>query len=247
MGESADAEKETHTSRWQIAVKVLAGLIAISGGSFALFSYHESDAPTESHSVTMDADVGSADASGSGSASGGVGAASQDFHGEGSQDHSRRVNVFYNEFRLATMRSTDALPESKREHRDRVLDVIHDVLNAADDQQTGPDAPDDLGERLGTIIETAPLSRYQLTSREFTLEPGTAYFLPGGNDAVALVGPRDMNDPNSVYVRRNGRKTPMNVGSVWHFKQEDEECRLVLHEVAENFTSATFSYGCERL
>lgn len=249
MADEGSTDDRPPEAAWRrilpVAWRALAAALAVSGGSFALISYNESDGTSgDSGAVSMNADVRTDGSNASGSPGSGSASVTQDVHGAGSQDHSRRVNVVFNEFRLATLRSTADLAEPQRDHRDQVLRVIHDLLENVDQEQAPTAQVDDLGRQLANVIEDAPMSRFQLTTDEFTLRPGTAYFLPGSIHAVSLVGPRDVSDPNSVYVRRDGRKTPMNIGSVWNFAQGDEHCRLVLHDISENFSAATFSYTC---
>ena len=101
-----------------------------------------------------------------------------------------------------------------------------------------------LGRRLGTILDAAPISPYQLQAREFTLKPGTAYFLPGGADSFTYVGAAKDGAAHTITVRRNGRESAMPVGAIRLFRQGPENCRLLLHEVAADFSTATFSYSC---
>jgi hypothetical protein len=100
-----------------------------------------------------------------------------------------------------------------------------------------------LGRRLGTILDAAPIF-YRLQAREFTLKPGTAYFLPGGDDSFTYVGPAKDGTAHTITVRRNGREGAMPVGTIRQFRQGSESCRLLLHEVAADFSTATFSYSC---
>jgi hypothetical protein len=83
-----------------------------------------------------------------------------------------------------------------------------------------------------------------LQAREFTLKPGTAYFLPGGDDSFAYVGPAKDGAAHTVTVRRNGRESAMAVGAVRLFRHGRESCTLLLHEVAADSSAATFSYDC---
>jgi hypothetical protein len=94
------------------------------------------------------------------------------------------------------------------------------------------------------ILDAAPVSPYQLQAREFTVKPGTAYFLPGGDDSFTYVGPAKDGPAHTITVRRNGRESAMPVGAVRLFRRGRETCRLLLHEVAADFSAATFSYAC---
>lgn len=142
------------------------------------------------------------------------------------------------------MRATTEAATPKKQLRDKVLGVIEALVSGLAAGNLGENELQDLGKSLGTIIDDAPISKYQLTSGEFTLRPGKAYFLPGGGNSLAVVGPYGGERPDAIYVRRNGRKVPMSVGSVRIFKTGGRTCTLMLHDVAQNYASATFSYSC---
>jgi hypothetical protein len=142
------------------------------------------------------------------------------------------------------MRATDQAPTIKKQFRDKVLGIIEELVGALAAGDLGESQIQSLGKSLGAIIEDAPISKYQLTSREFTLRPGTAYFLPKGAHTLAVVGPHGAERPDAIYVRRNGRKVAMSVGSVRIFKQDGETCTLMLHDLAQNYATATFSFSC---
>ena len=136
-----------------------------------------------------------------------------------------------------------SLPETpKRRHKGSLLTTVGISGLAAG--KLGEGELQTLGRSLGMIIDDAPMSSYQLTSGEFTLRPGKAYFLPGGGNSLAVVGPFGADRPDSIYVRRNGRKVPMSIGSVRIFKIDGRTCTLMLHALAQNYASATFSFGC---
>lgn len=156
----------------------------------------------------------------------------------------RNIFLFNNEFKLGVMRATDQAPTIKKQFRDKVLGIIEELVGALAAGDLGESQIQSLGKSLGAIIEDAPISKYQLTSREFTLRPGTAYFLPKGGHTLAVVGPYGAERPDAIYVRRNGRKVAMSVGSVRIFKQDGETCTLMLHDLAQNYATATFSFSC---
>jgi hypothetical protein len=168
-----------------------------------------------------------------------------DVSGGVSQHNSRNTYLYNNEFRVEVVRRTGDAPVANRELRDKVLAVIGDLVATLDREEASPGSLQDLGQTLGSIIEETPISQYQLTSRQFTLAPGTAYFLPGGANSFAYLGPAAEDDPGVIAVMRNGRRVNMRIGSVRVFTQDNQACRLVLHEIAENQNAATFSYTCQ--
>jgi hypothetical protein len=167
-----------------------------------------------------------------------------DVSGGVSQHSSRNTYLYNNEFRVEVVRRTGDAPVANRELRDKVLAVIEDLVAALDRDEASPGSLQDLGQTLGSIIEETPISQYQLTARQFTLAPGTAFFLPGGANSFAYLGTAGEDDPGAITVMRNGRRVSMRIGSVRVFTQGDQTCRLVLHEFAENHATATFSYTC---
>jgi len=168
-----------------------------------------------------------------------------DVSGDVSQHNSRNTYLYNNEFRVEVVRRTGDAPVPNRELRDKVLKVIEDLVATLDRGEASPGSFQDLGKTLGSIIEETPISQYQLTTRQFTLAPGTAYFLPGGANAFAYLGPAAEDDPGTITVMRNGRRVNMRIGSVRVFTQDNQTCRLVLHEIAEHHAAATFSYTCQ--
>lgn len=164
--------------------------------------------------------------------------------GSGGSEQSN-VFLFSNEFKVEVMRATDEAAMPKKQFRDKVLGVIEALVSGLAAGELGEDELQKLGRSLGTIIDDAPISEYQLTGGEFTLRPGTAYFLPGGGNSLAVVGPYGAERPDAIYVRRNGRKVPMSIGSVRIFKIDGRPCTLMLHDVAQNYASATFSFSCD--
>jgi len=167
----------------------------------------------------------------------------QDGGRPGGSEHSN-VFLFSNEFKLEVMRATSEAPTPKKLFRDKVLGVIEALVSGLAAGELAEDELQKLGKSLGAIIDDAPLSKYHLTGGEFTLRPGTAYFLPGGENSLAVVGPYGAERPDAIYVRRNGRKVPMSIGSVRIFKIDGRTCTLMLHDVAQNYASATFSFSC---
>jgi hypothetical protein len=161
------------------------------------------------------------------------------------QHVSRNTYLYNNAFRVEVVRRTGDAPVPNRELRDKVLAVIGDLVAALDRGEAAPESLQHLGQTLGSIIEQTPISEYQLTTRQFTLAPGVAYFLPGGANSFAYLGPAVEDDPGAVTVMRNGRRVSMRIGSVRIFTQDNQTCRLVLHELAEDYSAATFSYTCE--
>jgi len=167
-----------------------------------------------------------------------------DVSGGVSQHNSRNTYLYNNEFRVEVVRRTGDAPVPNRELRDKVLAVIEDLVATLNLEEASPGSLQDLGQTLGSIIEETPISQYQLTTRQFTLAPDTAYFLPGGANSFAYLGPAAEDDPGAITVMRNGRRVSMRIGSVRIFTQGDQTCRLVLHEIAEDRAAATFSYTC---
>lgn len=169
-----------------------------------------------------------------------------DVSGDVSQHSSRNTYLFNNEFRVEVVRRTGDVPMPNRQLRDKVLAVIEDLVATLDHDGAAPGSLQHLGQTLGSIIEETPISQYQLTAPQFTLEPGTAYFLPGGANSFAYLGPAVEDDPDAITVMRNGRRVSMRIGSVRVFTQDNNQtCRLVLHEIAEDPAAATFSYTCQ--
>ncbi len=156
----------------------------------------------------------------------------------------RNVFHFNNEFKVEVMRATTQSPTPKKQFRDKVLGVIEALVGGLATGELGESELQTLGKSLGAIIDDAPMSSYQLTGGEFTLRPGKAYFLPGGGNSLAVVGPYGAERPDAIYVRRNGRKVPMSIGSVRIFKIDGRTCTLMLHHLAQNYASATFSFAC---
>ncbi|MGF1639445.1 MAG: hypothetical protein ACFCUO_00690 [Rhodospirillales bacterium] len=162
-------------------------------------------------------------------------------HWQGSHNNTYLYN---NAFRVEVVRRTGDVPAANRELRDKLLAVIEDLVGELDRDRAAPHALQRLGERLGAIIEETPVSAYQLTGRQFTLAPGAAYFLPGGSNSLAYLGPATDGDPDEIAVMRDGRRVSMRIGSIRVFTQGDRTCRLVLHALARDRATATFSYTC---
>ena len=160
------------------------------------------------------------------------------------QDFSRDVVLYNNAFRVEVVRATDEASAAKQQFRDEILEVLDRLVGAAGARSLSHEQARALGQKLGTILEEATISPYQLQGREFTLQPGTAYFLPGGEDSFTYVGPAKDGAARTITIRRNGRESAMPIGGVRSFRQGEESCRLLLHEVAADFATATFSYAC---
>jgi hypothetical protein len=157
---------------------------------------------------------------------------------------TRNVFHFNNEFKLEVMRATTESAGAKKDFRDKVLGIIEALVSGLATGDLGESQIQGLGQSLGALIEDVPISKYQLTSREFTLRPGTAHFLPGGGHSLAVLEPYGSERPDTIYVRRDGRKVPMSIGSVRVFKQPGRACTLILHDLAQNYATATFSFSC---
>jgi hypothetical protein len=164
--------------------------------------------------------------------------------GNVAQDYSRNVVLYNNDFRVEVIRATDEASAAKQQLRDQILNVLDGLMGQTGAPSLSPERARTLGQQLGTVLDAAPLSPYRLQAREFTLKPGTAYFLPGGDDSFTYVGPAKDGAANTITVRRNGRESAMPVGGVRLFRQGQETCRLLLHEVAADASTATFSYSC---
>jgi hypothetical protein len=164
--------------------------------------------------------------------------------GNVAQDYSRNLVLYNNAFRIEVVRATDEASAAKRQLRDDILTVLDGLVGEVGARSLSPEQARTLGQQLGTILDSAPISPYQLRAREFTLEPGTAYFLPGGDDSFTYVGPAKDGTAHTIAIRRNGRESAMPVGAVRLFRHGTENCRLLLHEVAADFSAATFSYAC---
>jgi hypothetical protein len=165
--------------------------------------------------------------------------------GNVAQDYSRNVVLYNNAFRVEVVRATDEASAAKRQLRDQILNVLDGLVGQAGAPSLSPEQARTLGQQLGKILDAAPISPYQLQAREFTLKPGTAYFLPGGDDSFTYVGPAKDGGANRITVRRNGRESAMPVGGVRLFRRGQETCRLLLHEVAADSSTAMFSYSCD--
>src|SRR5512144_909917 len=164
--------------------------------------------------------------------------------GNVAQDYSRNLVLYNNAFRVKVVRATDEASAAKRQLRDEILTIFDGRVGELGTRSLSHEHARTLGQQLGTILDAAPISPYQLQAREFTLKPGTAYFLPGGDDSFAYVGPAKDGAANSITIRRNGRESEMPVGGVRLFRRGSESCRLLLHEVATDSSTATFSYSC---
>jgi hypothetical protein len=169
----------------------------------------------------------------------------QTLTGNIAQDYSRNVVLYNNAFRVEVVRATKEASPAKQELRDQILNVIDDLVGETGKRSLSPEQARTLGQQLGTVLDAAPISPYQLQAREFTLKPGIAYFLPGADDSFTYVGPAKDGATNRITVRRNGREGAMPVGGVRLFRQGQESCRLLLHEVAADSSTATFSYSCD--
>lgn len=224
----------------KIAVVVIGAAASLSGTYYLIVNKNDASFNTKAISRAINTtiniqpspDAGPGDsAEGNAPSSGGSGA--------------RNVFNFNNEFKLEVMRATTGAPTPKKQFRDKVLGVIEALVGGLASGKLDGNELQTLGKSLGTIIDDAPMSSYQLTSGEFTLRPGKAYFLPGGGNSLAVVGPYGAERPDAIYVRRNGRKVPMSIGSVRIFKLEGRTCTLMLHDLAQNYASATFSFVCD--
>jgi hypothetical protein len=164
--------------------------------------------------------------------------------GNVAQDYSRNLILYNNAFRVEVVRATDAASAAKQQLRDQILAVLDGLVGEAGARALSHEQARTLGQQLGAILDAAPVSPYQLQAREFTLRPGTAYFLPGGDNSLTYVGPAKDGTAHTITVRRNGRESAMPVGGIKLFRHGTESCRLLLHEVAADFSAATFSYSC---
>lgn len=158
------------------------------------------------------------------------------------QNNSKTVFLYNTAFRGAVARATGDVSEPKRALRDELLAVLDGLVGA--DQPLSAEQAQALGQRLGVILDQAPISSYRLDGGEFTLRPGKAYYLPDGDDSIALVGPAPNGAADAIAIRRNGRQSTMAVGAVREFRRGAETCRLLLHEIAPDVAAATFSYAC---
>lgn len=165
--------------------------------------------------------------------------------GNVAQDYSRNVVLYNNAFRVEVVRATDEAPPANQQLRDDILKVLDGLVGEVGGRSLSAEQARTLGQQLGTILDAAPISPYQLQTREFTLKPGTAYLLPGGDDSFTYVGQAKDGGANTITVRRNGRESAMPVGGVRLFRRGSENCRLLLHEIAADSSAATFSYSCD--
>jgi len=148
------------------------------------------------------------------------------------------------EFKTEVLRATEGVAEVKLHLRDNVLEVFDQFIAELGTVEPQADRLRKLGQQLGAIINTTPAFDYQLQAKQFTLTPGVAYFLPGGRNSIALVGPSEGGQPHTITIRRNGRSVTMAVGSVRTFRQGAETCKLTLNEVGDASETATFAYDC---
>jgi hypothetical protein len=165
--------------------------------------------------------------------------------GDATVNASRNVYLFSQAFRPKLVSDTEDFSPDKKEIRDRILNVIERLVTVISQPTIGETDIRRLADEMASIMSDINISPYHLIGDQFTLEPGTAYYLPGGTNALAFIGPADDKEADGIFIRRNGRKVVMKVGSVRTFSQQEQPCRLVLHEVAERFVSATFSYTCK--
>ncbi len=187
--------------------------------------------------------AGTAPMATAGSAPGANGGTVQTITGNVAQDNSRNMILYNTAFRVEVVRATDDAPDAKRELRDNILSVLDGLVGAQPQSLSGEQARA-LGQRLGTILDEAPISSYRLDGREFALRAGMAYYLPDGDDSVAFLGPAKDGTPDAIAIRRNGRESVMGIGAVREFRRGAQTCRLLLHEVRPNFEAAIFSYAC---
>ena len=164
--------------------------------------------------------------------------------GNVAQDYSRNVVLYNNAFRVEVVRATGEASAAKQQLRDEILKVFDGLIGQVGARSPSHEQARALGQKLGTILEEAPISSYRLQARESTLAPGIAYFLPGGDDSFTYLGPAKDRAAHTILIRRNGRESAMPIGGVRSFRQGEESCRLLLHEVAADFATATFSYAC---
>ncbi len=164
--------------------------------------------------------------------------------GNVAQDYSRNLVLYNNAFRVEVVRATDDASPAKRQVRDQILSVLDGLVDEVGTRSLSDEQARTLGRQLGTILDAAPISPYRLQAREFTLQPGTAYFLPERDDSFTFVGPAKDGAAHTITVRRNGRESTMTVGAVKLFRKGARTCRLLLHEVAADISAATFSYAC---
>ena len=164
--------------------------------------------------------------------------------GNVAQDYSRNVVLYNNAFRVEVVRATDEASAAKQHLRDEILKVFDGLIGEVGARSPSHEQARALGQKLGTILEEAPISPYRLQTREFTLAPGIAYFLPGGDDSFTYLGPAKDRAAHTILIRRNGRESAMPIGGVRMFRHGEKSCRLLLHEVGADFNAATFSYTC---
>ena len=120
--------------------------------------------------------------------------------GNVAQDYSRNLVLYNNAFRVEVVRATDEAPAAKQQLRDEILKVLDGLVGEVGARSLSQEQARTLGQRLGTILDAVPISPYQLQMREFTLKPGTAYFLPGGDDSFTYVGPAKDGAANTITV-----------------------------------------------
>lgn len=223
----------------KIAVVIVGAVASLSGTYYLIVNKNDASFDGNAISRAINTTINIQPSSDSGSSGN-----SQPGTGGPSASEPRNVFLFNNEFKVEVMRATTEAATPKKQFRDKVLGVIEALVSGLAAGEIGETELQNLGKSLGTIIDDAPISSYQLTSGEFTLRPGTAYFLPGGGNSLAVVGPYGPERPDAIYVRRNGRKVPMSIGSVRIFKIDGQTCTLMLHDLAQNYASATFSFSC---
>lgn len=221
---------------------VLGAVASVSGTYYLIINQNDANFDGNEISRAISTTINIQPSAGSGSAkkSGGQEPGSGD-------PEARNIFLFSNEFKVGVMRATAQAPTIKQHFRDRVLDVIESLVSGLAGGKLEESQIQSLGKSLGAIIENAPISKYQLTNSEFTLRPGTAHFLPEGGHSLAVLGPYGVERPDTIYVRRDGRKVPMSIGSVRVFNRGARTCALILHDLAQNYATATFSYSCRDL
>ena len=139
---------------------------------------------------------------------------------------TRNVFHFNNEFKLEVMRATTEAAGAKKDFRDKVLGIIEALVSglATGDAARARSKASEIvgGDHRGR-------AHLQVSARPAGSSPcgrAPAHFLPGGGQSLAVLGPYGSERPDTIYVRRDGRKVPMSIGSVRLFKTERPDMHL---------------------
>lgn len=157
------------------------------------------------------------------------------------------ITIFLNDFKGGLTSQLSSESKQKQDLADQINTIINKILEASG--ETNPKEKNatamKLGKDLGTVIQNAPISKYQLISTEFTLARGVAHFLPGSQTTLAYTNRVTSGPPiPGIFIKVNGKSIIMRSGDQYKIDDDNSECTLILHQINEDFKEATFSYKC---